>query len=98
MTRDAQISDTFTRIAAGDRVLLAQLAAGEQDAVRRVTRVFTVTSLARLRQHSRMLVEVLAVCPQLHDRLRHAWGRQDAAFTAQLLRWAAQRSHRPVAA
>lgn len=74
---------------------LADSAAIGADERRDVVRALRLSPLAVLARRRSALVALLLVVPELHDRLRATWSREDAVLTAQIFRWVEQaRLHR----
>lgn len=87
----------FHRIVMADPALLDSLHRGDPTMRQQVGDLLRRTRLEVLKPHVRGLVEVLAVYPELHAGLRHAWDAQDALFTRQVFIWVHRRM-RPIAA
>jgi hypothetical protein len=83
-------ADVHARFTSRDPLLLAALYAGDVAAVEAVFRLLRLTPLTVLARDMAALVEVLAAVPELHDRLRSCWSRQDRATTATLFGWVEQ--------
>lgn len=78
------------RFTSRDPLLLAALYAGDEEMGESVFRLLRLTPLGVLAQHPAALVDVLAAMPQLDQRLRSCWSRQDPGLTATLISWVEQ--------
>src|SRR5687767_3313852 len=84
------MDDLFGQYSSGDPRLVAALAAGEAGVLVSVRRFLRLTPLKTLIRNRNSLVHVLAGVPEMHDRLRATWAREDAVLTAQVFCWVEQ--------
>lgn len=78
------LDDCYSRYASADPELLLALGRHDRAVSAQVERLLRHTAFGVLRSNEASLVNVLARMPQMHDRLRATWSREDPAATQRL--------------